>query len=173
MDKVCFDWNLVPFLVKKKIVDELSFRSLAFFASCSRECFYLFNKFRDFHVIDSFSIFIQIKNDGSFEVEISEGEDVNDLQEKNENVFDRNASNHLKVDLEHGEKHIFNNNLIGIKQFLKHVHATGSIELDICCADSENARFVLDEIWQELGRGFESIQKVSFEEKRQKTRNVF
>uniref|UniRef100_A0AC34QKZ9 Uncharacterized protein n=2 Tax=Panagrolaimus sp. JU765 TaxID=591449 RepID=A0AC34QKZ9_9BILA len=160
MENVCFEWNLVPFLVKTKIVDELSFRSLPFFASCSRECFYLFNRFRAFHVVDSFSIFIQIENDGSFEAEISEGEDVNDLQEKDENVFDRNAANHLKVDLEHFEKHDFNDDVDGIKHFLKHVHAVGSIELDICCADSDDANRVLDEIWSELGRGLESAQKL-------------
>jgi hypothetical protein len=158
-----FDWKSTPFLVKKKIIEQLSPRSIGTLALTSRECYYLTDKYRHLHIVDSLSINLSISNDGSFKATIFEGEDFDDERSKDEFcIFDRNASTHLALTFEHSpETIIFEEKLCELIEFLKHVHAIGTIELDIqCCETSEDAMKCFDIIWCELGRGLESAQKI-------------
>ena len=156
----CFDWNKAPYLVKEKIIESLTPRTLSVFASLSRECYYLYHNLRFLHIVDSLSISIRIEEDGKFQSEIIEGEDIDEENDKNENMFDRNANSHLGIEFKDPKKITFED-LKDFKKFLKHVHVIGSMELDISCRDSTNAGFVLESIWEDLSQGFESIQKVS------------
>ena len=156
----CFDWNKTPYLVKEMIVENLTPRTLPLFASLSSECYYLYHNLRSLHIVHSLSILIKIEEDGKFQGEIVEGDDVDDEIDRNENIFDRNASSHLGIEFKDPTKLVFEN-LREFKKFLKHIHVIGSMELDISCRDSEEAEFVLNSIWEELSKGFESVQKVS------------
>uniref|UniRef100_A0AC34FRJ8 F-box domain-containing protein n=1 Tax=Panagrolaimus sp. ES5 TaxID=591445 RepID=A0AC34FRJ8_9BILA len=157
-----FDWNTTPFLIKKKIIENLSPRSAGIVSSVSRECYYLTEKYRHLHIVDSLSFNLTISNDGSFKATIFEGEDFDDERSKNDCIFDRNASTHLALTFENSpETIVFEEKLCELLEFLKHVHAIGTIEIDIQCNEtSEAAIECLELIWNELGRGLESAQKI-------------
>ncbi|KAE9551152.1 hypothetical protein FO519_005639 [Halicephalobus sp. NKZ332] len=155
----CFDWNKTPYLVKEKIVEYLTPRTLPVFASLSRECYYLYHSLRFLHIVDSVSISIKIEKNGEFEAEIYEGEDIDDDLEKSENLLDRNASSHLGIEFRDSEKIVFDD-LKQFKKFLKHVHVVKSMEIDVSCRDTEESRITFEEIFEDFQNGFESIQKL-------------
>ena len=157
-----FDWNLAPFLVKKQIIDELTPRSVGILSSVSRECYYLTEKYRHLHIIDSCSFNLQIFNNGSFKATIFEGCDIDDERDKAEGIFDRNAVTHLALHFDaNPETIIFEEKRQDLIDFLRHVHAIGTIEIDIQCDEaSKDAKATLETIWNEFGRGLESAQKV-------------
>uniref|UniRef100_A0A914Y2L1 F-box domain-containing protein n=1 Tax=Panagrolaimus superbus TaxID=310955 RepID=A0A914Y2L1_9BILA len=157
-----FDWNTTPFLIKKKIIENLSPRSAGIFSAVSRECYYLTQKYRHLHIVDSLSINLAITKNGNFKATIFEGEDFDDERSKNDCIFDRNASTHLALTFENSpETIIFEEKIAELIEFLKHVHAIGTIEIDIQCDETSAAAMeCLGYIWKELGSGLESAQKI-------------
>uniref|UniRef100_A0A7E4VCU1 F-box domain-containing protein n=1 Tax=Panagrellus redivivus TaxID=6233 RepID=A0A7E4VCU1_PANRE len=154
-------WRTTPYLVKEKIVDLLSPRSLTTFNALSRECYYLYDRRRRLHVVDAIALRLAVRTDGGFRAEIAIGTDSHDSRERNGVCLDRNAAVHLGVSLEESEKTTFEDNVKELTAFLRHIHAVGSVELDIVLdGKTPEAMDTLERIWSELGRSLESVNKI-------------